>query len=189
MEENVKVQSKQQCYIVSLDNGIRSEEPVTIKVFNNFSDGTQLVELNNLVFGVYKSYSLNPKTIYIDDYDISTLCFVANCGLDFKDSLFAKVVKEILKCMISIWGQAQNRNGAEELLQFRQRDEVEELLRREIVEKNTDDYAAIDLLFDDINYPILLNETERFYSDVFKYMQCAYFDNSDHPEKRNDIER
>ena len=70
MEENVKVQSKQQCYIVSLDNGIRSEEPVTIKVFNNFSDGTQLVELNNLVFGVYKSYSLNPKTIYIDDYDI-----------------------------------------------------------------------------------------------------------------------
>ena len=70
MEENVKIQTKQQCYIVSLDNGIRAEEPVSIKVFNNFSDGTQLVELNNLVFGVYKSYSLNPKTIYLDDYDI-----------------------------------------------------------------------------------------------------------------------
>lgn len=70
MEENVKVQTKQQCYIVSLDNGIRAEEPVSIKVFNNFSDGTQLVELNNLVFGVYKSYSLNPKTVYLDDYDI-----------------------------------------------------------------------------------------------------------------------
>lgn len=138
---------------------------------------------------LYEEEPLEITDFNIDDYDISTLCFVANCGLDFKDSLFAKVVKEILKCMISIWGQAQNRNGAEELLQFRQRDEVEELLRREIVEKNTDDYAAIDLLFDDINYPILLNETERFYSDVFKYMQCAYFDNSDHPEKRNDIEK
>lgn len=138
---------------------------------------------------LYEEEPLEITDFDIDDYDISTLCFVANCGLDFKDPLFAKVVKEILKCMIRIWGQIQNRNGAEELLQFRQRDEVEELLRREIVEKITDDYTAIDLLFDDIDYPILLNEIERFYSDVFKYMQCAYFDNSDHPEKRNDIER
>lgn len=138
---------------------------------------------------LYEEEPLEITDFDIDDYDISTLCFVANCGLDFKDPLFAKVVKEILKCMIHIWGQIQNRNGAEELLQFRQRDEVEELLRREIVEKITDDYTAIDLLFDDIDYPILLNEIERFYSDVFKYMQCAYFDNSGHPEKRNDIER
>ena len=138
---------------------------------------------------LYEEESLEITDFDIDDYDISTLCFVANCGLDFKDPLFAKVVKEILKCMIRIWGQIQNRNGAEELLQFRQRDEVEELLRREIVEKITDDYTAIDLLFDDVDYPILLNETERFYSDIFKYMQCAYFDNSDHPEKRNDIEK
>lgn len=138
---------------------------------------------------LYEEESLEITDFNIDDYDISTLCFVANCGLDFEDPFFAKIVKEILNCMIRIWGQIQNRNGAKELLQFRQRDEVEELLRREIVEKNTDDYIAINLLFDDIDYPILLNETERLYSDVFKYMQCAYFDNSDHPEKRNDIEK
>ena len=117
------------------------------------------------------------------------MCFVANCGLDFKDPLHTKVVKEILKCMIRIWEPTQDHNGAEELLQFRQRDEVEELLRREIVEKNTDDYAAIDLIFDGIDFPILSRETERFYLDVFKYMQCAYFDNSEHPEKRDDIRK
>ena len=39
--------SKNQYYIVSLDNGIRSEEPVTIETFNDFSDGSQLVQLNN----------------------------------------------------------------------------------------------------------------------------------------------
>lgn len=138
---------------------------------------------------LYEEESLEIADFNIDDYDISTLCFVANCGLDFKVPLHTKVVKEILKCMIRIWEPTQDHNGAEELLQFRQRDEVEELLRREIVEKNTDDYAAIDLIFDGIDFPILSRETERFYLDVFKYMQCAYFDNSEHPEKRDDIRK
>lgn len=57
-------------YIVSLDNGIRKEEPVTIDILNNFSDGSKLVQLNKTVFGVYKTYSLNPDTMYIDDFDI-----------------------------------------------------------------------------------------------------------------------
>ena len=57
-------------YIVSLDSGIREEEPVTMVVFNNFSDGSKLVQLNNTVFGVYKENSLKAETIYIDDYDI-----------------------------------------------------------------------------------------------------------------------
>ena len=57
-------------YIVSLDNGIREEEPITMAVFNNFSDGSKLVQLNNNVFGVYKENSLKPETTYIDDYEI-----------------------------------------------------------------------------------------------------------------------
>lgn len=68
--ESIEKASQNQCYIVSLDNGIRNEEPVTIKVFNNFNDGTQLVRLNENVFGVYQSYSLNQDTVYIDDYNI-----------------------------------------------------------------------------------------------------------------------
>ena len=50
-------------YIVSLDSGIREEEPVTMVVFNNFSDGSKLVQLNNTVFGVYKEHSLNPQNV------------------------------------------------------------------------------------------------------------------------------
>ena len=61
---------KVQFYIVSLDNGIREEDPVTITTFNSFQDGSELVQLNNNVFGVYKSNSLDTKTMYIDDYDI-----------------------------------------------------------------------------------------------------------------------
>jgi len=61
---------KTQFYIVSLDNGIREEEPITITTFNSFQDGSELVQLNNNVFGVYKSNSLDTKTMYIDDYDI-----------------------------------------------------------------------------------------------------------------------
>lgn len=138
---------------------------------------------------LYEEESLEITDFNIDDYDISTLCFVANCGLDFKDSLSTKIIKEMLKCMIRIWGQVESQNGAEELLEYRQSDEVEELLRREVVEKITDDYTAIDLMFDDIDFPILSEKTERFYLDVFKYMQCAYFDNAERPEKRDDIRK
>lgn len=59
-----------QYYIVTLDNGIQKEEPVTINVYNSFSDGSHLVQLNQNVFGVFKSNSTNPDTSYIDDYDI-----------------------------------------------------------------------------------------------------------------------
>lgn len=72
MEKNITETNKQteQKYIVSLDNGIRREEPVTVEVFNNFKDGSQLVQLNSNVFGIFKSNSENPETSYIDDYDI-----------------------------------------------------------------------------------------------------------------------
>ena len=59
----------EQLYIVSLDNGIRREEPITINVLNSFKDGSQLVQLNNSVLGVYKANSINNQ-LYIDDYEI-----------------------------------------------------------------------------------------------------------------------
>lgn len=65
-----KLTESKKCYIVSLDNGIRREEPITINVINSFKDGSQLVQLNNTVFGVYKQNSLNTDTMYIDDCDI-----------------------------------------------------------------------------------------------------------------------
>ena len=69
MDKN-DVKQNEQCYIVSLDNGIRKEEPVTIDVLNTFKDASQLVQLNGSVLGVYKSNGLNPELMYIDDYDI-----------------------------------------------------------------------------------------------------------------------
>lgn len=68
--EKKTIGNQEQYYIVSLDNGIQKEEPVTIDVYNSFSDGSHLVQLNQTVFGVFKSNSTNPDTSYIDDYDI-----------------------------------------------------------------------------------------------------------------------
>jgi len=59
-----------QLYIVSQDNGMHTEEPITMKVYNSFQDGSQLVQLNDTVFGVYKSHSTDPDRAYIDDLDI-----------------------------------------------------------------------------------------------------------------------
>ena len=61
---------EKQMFIVSLDNGIHNEEPITMKVFNSFQDGSKLVQLNETVFGIYKNNSNNPTTSYLDDYEI-----------------------------------------------------------------------------------------------------------------------
>jgi len=64
-----KTNLNEQLYIVSLDNGIRREEPITINVLNSFKDGSQLVQLNNSVLGVYKSNTINEQS-HLDDYEI-----------------------------------------------------------------------------------------------------------------------
>ena len=77
---------KLQFYIVSLDNGIREEEPITISTFNSFQDGSELVQLNNNVFGVYKSNSLDTKTMYIDDFDIIKSDIAELLDIDHEES-------------------------------------------------------------------------------------------------------
>lgn len=78
--------TKEQYYIVSLDNGIRKEEPVTIEVFNSFKDGSKLVQLNNMVFGVLNSNSLKPETMYIDDYVIIKSDIAELFDIDHEDA-------------------------------------------------------------------------------------------------------
>ena len=64
-----KTNLDEQLYIVSLDNGIRREEPVTLSVLNSFKDGSQLVQLNNSVLGLYKANAINEQA-HLDDYEI-----------------------------------------------------------------------------------------------------------------------
>lgn len=75
----------EQLFIVSLDNGIRREEPISLDVVNSFKDGSHLVQLNKTVFGVFKSNSLNPETMYIDDLDIIKADIAELIDLDHED--------------------------------------------------------------------------------------------------------
>lgn len=80
------INQNNQYYIVSLDNGIREEEPVTIDVFNSFSDGSKLVQLNKTIFGLYKSNGLNPQTNYLDDYEIIKSDIAELLDIDHEES-------------------------------------------------------------------------------------------------------
>ncbi len=83
MEKDYK---NEQYYIVSLDNGIRKEEPVTIELFNSFKDGSKLVQLNNMAFGVLNVNSLKPETMYIDDYAIIKADIAELFDIDHEES-------------------------------------------------------------------------------------------------------
>lgn len=68
--EKTELNTNKQYFIVSLDNGIREEEPVSVEIFNSFSDGSKLVQLNKKVFGVYKYNGKDSKNEYLDDFDL-----------------------------------------------------------------------------------------------------------------------
>lgn len=68
--ENIDTQKKEQYYIISLDNGIHKEEPITIDVINSFKDGSELVQLNNNILGFFKPNILYPEMSHIDDKEI-----------------------------------------------------------------------------------------------------------------------
>lgn len=138
---------------------------------------------------LYEGKSPKITNFNLDDYEISVLCFISNCGFDFKDAFFTNIIKETLKYMIRIWGELPNHNAARDLLDYHLTEEIEELLRREIVEKDTDDVTAINLMFDGIQFPVLHQEVEKFYLDILGYLQLAYFDNSKNQSKRKEIER
>ena len=80
------MQQNNQYYIVSLDNGIREEEPVTIDVFNSFNDGSKLVQLNKTIFGLYKSNGFNPLYSYLDDYEIIKSDIAELLDIDHEES-------------------------------------------------------------------------------------------------------
>ena len=52
------------------------------------------------------------KPFDISKYDIETLCFISNCGLDFSDKIFEAVIRDIIYCLIDLWDFDRSRRQA-----------------------------------------------------------------------------
>ena len=134
---------------------------------------------------LFKEDSLEIDVFDMNNYDISTICYVANCGLNFMNESFRKVIHEILLCMIDIWNYTRENNNAYKIFDGYQKYEIIELFQREIVQAPKDEIMAIDMLFEKIDFTKFTTDTIEFYQDIFVDFLCEFFDSYVDLKKRN----
>lgn len=135
-------------------------------------------------------YLLQEESLEIDifdmsNYDISTICYVANCGLNFTNESFRMVIHEILLCVIDIWKYTKRNYNAHEIFDVYQEYEIIELFQREMIQTQDDAKMAIDILFEEIDFTKFTTDTIEFYQDIFGNFLCEFFDSYVDSKRRN----
>lgn len=139
---------------------------------------------------IINRYLFQEEALVIDafdmnNYDIAEICYIANCGLNFMDESFRMVIHEILLCMIDIWKYTERNYNAHEIFDVYQEHEIIELFQREMIQTTDDAKAAIDILFEEIDFAKFTADTIEFYQDIFGNFLCEFFDSYVDSKRRN----
>ena len=135
-------------------------------------------------------YLLQEESLEIDvfdmsNYDISIICYVANCGLNFTNESFRMVIHEILLCVIDIWKYTKRNYNAHEIFDVYQEHEIIELFQWKMIQTQDDAKMAIDILFEEIDFTKFTTDTIEFYQDIFGNFLCEFFDSYVDSKRRN----
>jgi hypothetical protein len=133
--------------------------------------------------------SLEINDFNMNDYDISTMCYVANCGLNFTNESFIMVIRNILLCVIDIWKYSKKDYNAPRIFDVYQEYEIVELFQREMIQTQDDANTAIDILFDEIDFTRFTTDTIKFYQDILGNFLCEFFDSYADSKRRNICKR
>lgn len=125
----------------------------------------------------------------ISNYDISTLCYVANCGLNFDNEHFEKVIHGVLTGMVDIWKYHNRDYSSHKIVDILQQQELIELYQREMVEALGDAKKVIDTLFDGVDFSKFTSEAVEFYQDIFGKFLAEFFDAYVDTKRRNRCKR
>ena len=134
---------------------------------------------------LFEEEDLQIEEFDINDYDISTLCYAAGCGLNFDNELFEKVIHNILTCMVDIWKYHDKDYDAHKIVDTFQEYELVELYRREMIQASGDAKIVIDTLFNDIDFTRFTSEAIEFYKDIFGNFLPEFFDAHEDPIRRD----
>lgn len=134
---------------------------------------------------LFQEESLVIDAFDMSNYDISTICYVANCGLNFMNESFRMVIHEILLCLIDIWKCTKSSYNAHEIFDLYQEYEIIELFQREMIQTQDDAKVIIDILFEEIDFTKFTTDTIEFYQDIFGNFLCEFFDSYADSKRRN----
>lgn len=134
---------------------------------------------------LFQEESLVIDAFDMSNYDISTICYVANCGLNFMNESFRMVIHEILLCLIDIWKCTKSSHNAHKIFNVYQEYEIIEMFQREMIQTRDDAKAVIDILFEKIDFTKFTTDTIEFYQNIFGDFFCEFFDSYADSKRRN----
>lgn len=137
---------------------------------------------------LFNDFSLDLSNFNMDDYDIATVCYAINCGLNLNDSIFSAIVKKLIIEMINVWDINRITYHSCPILDSYSLYEVMVFFRRELLSGKRRMLMALDILFTEIDFSIFTNEALKFYQDIFGTLLSEYFDAYDDRERRSGCE-
>ena len=109
----------------------------------------------------------------MNNYDISTLCYVSNCGMDYDDENFSNIMENILNCIIEINNKIDHPYKI--IDSYNQR-EIIDHFNREIIKSNNNWEKVVNLLFDKVNFSEFSHNNIELYEDIFSGFSCEFYD-------------
>lgn len=124
------------------------------------------------------------STWNIEDSDIQTLCYISNCGLNFEDEEFRRIMGKIFPYILSIIASVKDYY---EYLDAYAIGEVKEFINNELT---GDKYysAIIDMLFDFPDFAQMNSDVYELYEDISCHLLTVYFDGYDNKAVRKKCE-
>lgn len=123
-----------------------------------------------------------------DCYDLSTLCYAANCGLDFEDEEFRRVMHHVLIWLVELWKYNEEKDIHDGIYGFSEL-EIVELYQREMIQAPGDAGTAIDMLFEGMDFSGFPKEAVRFYQEILGNFLPEYFDAYKDPRRRKNCQK
>lgn len=116
----------------------------------------------------------------IENYDVQTLCYISNCGLDFGDKNFKLVMQELFPYIISIMSKVRNYH---EFLDTYAISEVQTFVEKNLI-GNPNATSILDMLFDLPDFTEMDSDVCELYEGISSHLLANYFDAYSNAEVR-----
>lgn len=121
----------------------------------------------------------------VDDYDLSTLCSIVDCGISIKDPLHYSIVQALVRNIITILNIKDTYASRAERLDTYTSRMVADYLGEELL-NNTE--LTMSILFDEIDFAKFSKDAVDFYLDIFGTLLPSYIDAYNNPSRRKQCE-
>lgn len=138
---------------------------------------------------LFNDCELNITSFNIDNYDLSTLCYICKCGLDLSDNELFVVLKNLIKKMIEVWNKYKKDFIAHRILDVYDVQAVSDFLKNEMnsIDNNSD--LIYECLLIDTDFSLFTEDTFEFYEEVLCDLIYPYYDGFRHKGTRSKLEK